>query len=164
MCPVVRTRASRDTMSVPRKICPSKMAGWGSHRTHNFNEGPSPMPTESAASNKTAGLVCFGLALADWSERCFPDPVVLALLGILVIFLAGLILRQSATCVGQQESRPRRQLQFNLHASYHTVGGFLALLKRKADLESQPIDSRLPPQCGVVVLQLQSDRLAGIVS
>ncbi len=46
-----------------------------------------PRTTES-------GLARFGLSLADWSERWFPDPLVFALLGILIVFLAGLCLRQ----------------------------------------------------------------------
>src|SRR5207302_1651635 len=54
------------------------------------------MPAESAGSNKEGALVRFGFALADWSERWFPDPLVFALLGILAVFLAGLILHESA--------------------------------------------------------------------
>lgn len=36
-----------------------------------------------------------GLALASWSERWFPDPLVFALLGILVVFVAGIALHES---------------------------------------------------------------------
>ena len=39
-------------------------------------------------------LVRFGLALANWSERWFPDPLVFALLGIVIVFLIGLALQQ----------------------------------------------------------------------
>ncbi len=48
-----------------------------------------PRTTEGA-------LARFGLSLADWSERWFPDPLVFALLGILVVFLTGLCLHQPA--------------------------------------------------------------------
>jgi short-chain fatty acids transporter len=41
------------------------------------------------------GLVRFGLGLASWSERWFPDPLVFALLGIVVVFIVGLGLHQS---------------------------------------------------------------------
>src|SRR5258708_1178407 len=34
-------------------------------------------------------LVRIGLALAAWSERWFPDPLVFALAGVVVVFLAG---------------------------------------------------------------------------
>jgi short-chain fatty acids transporter len=40
-------------------------------------------------------LVRFGLALANWSERCFPDPLVFALIGIVVVFVVGILLHQS---------------------------------------------------------------------
>jgi short-chain fatty acids transporter len=42
------------------------------------------------------GLARFGLVLANWSERWFPDPLVFALLGILFVFLTGLSLHESA--------------------------------------------------------------------
>jgi len=41
------------------------------------------------------GLVRFGLRLATWSERWFPDPLIFALLGIVVVFVVGLFLHQS---------------------------------------------------------------------
>jgi len=40
-------------------------------------------------------LVRFGLALANWSELWFPDPLVFAFIGIVVVFLTGLVLRES---------------------------------------------------------------------
>jgi short-chain fatty acids transporter len=43
-----------------------------------------------------SGLARFGLGLAEWSERWFPDPLVFALLGILFVFLLGLCLREPA--------------------------------------------------------------------
>ena len=32
-----------------------------------------------------------GLALAAWSERWFPDPLVIALLGVVVVFVGGVL-------------------------------------------------------------------------
>ncbi|HEX8800005.1 MAG TPA: TIGR00366 family protein [Terriglobales bacterium] len=40
-------------------------------------------------------VVRFGLGLANWSERWFPDPLVFAFIGILVVFITGLLLRES---------------------------------------------------------------------
>jgi len=56
--------------------------------------------SRGASSNKLeaateGGLVRFGLGLANWSERWFPDPLVFALLGIVVVFIVGLFLHQS---------------------------------------------------------------------
>ncbi len=49
-----------------------------------------------------SGLARFGLGLANWSERWFPDPLVFALLGIVFVFLAGLCLHQSASLLAVQ--------------------------------------------------------------
>jgi len=39
--------------------------------------------------------VRYGLALANWCERWFPDPLVFAFIGIVVVFVTGLVLRES---------------------------------------------------------------------
>lgn len=49
-----------------------------------------------------SGLARFGLALASWSERWFPDPLVFALIGIVVVFITGLCLKQSAAKLAVQ--------------------------------------------------------------
>ncbi len=49
-----------------------------------------------------SGLARFGLGLASWSERWFPDPLVFALLGIVFVFLSGLCLRESASKLAVQ--------------------------------------------------------------
>jgi short-chain fatty acids transporter len=41
---------------------------------------------------KEGGLARFGLALAAWSEKWFPDAIVFALLGIIIVFGFGLLL------------------------------------------------------------------------
>src|SRR2546428_510713 len=38
-----------------------------------------------------------GLALASWSERWFPDPLVIALLGVIVVFVIGILSGVSPT-------------------------------------------------------------------
>src|SRR5260370_7824107 len=53
------------------------------------------MPREKQAATQEQPLVRFGLGLANWSERWFPDPLIFALLGIVVVFVVGLLLRQS---------------------------------------------------------------------
>ena len=52
-------------------------------------------PQKKPAPTKQQGLVRLGLGLANWSERWFPDPLVFALLGIVVVFGVGLLLHQS---------------------------------------------------------------------
>jgi hypothetical protein len=53
------------------------------------------MPREKQATTQEQPIVRFGLGLANWSERWFPDPLIFALLGIVVVFIVGLLLRQS---------------------------------------------------------------------
>jgi short-chain fatty acids transporter len=84
------------------------------------------MPAESAALSKERGLVRFGLALADWSERWFPDPLVFALLGILVVFLAGLILHQSAKDLAIQGGKNFWSLvPFTMQMVMIIIGGYV---------------------------------------
>src|SRR3974390_3750276 len=47
------------------------------------------------STGREGTLVRCGLALANWSERWFPDPLVFAFLGIVIVFLTGLLLRES---------------------------------------------------------------------
>ncbi len=60
--------------------------------------------TQPNAGNRSAesGLARFGLGLAHWSERWFPDPLVFALLGIVFVFLTGLCLHESASKLAVQ--------------------------------------------------------------
>ena len=44
------------------------------------------MPRENRTAAQEQPLVRFGLGLANWSERWFPDPLIFALLGIVVVF------------------------------------------------------------------------------
>lgn len=51
-------------------------------------------PQEAKRPIAETGLARFGLALASWSERWFPDPLVFALAGVVIVFVFGLLLRQ----------------------------------------------------------------------
>jgi short-chain fatty acids transporter len=59
-------------------------------------EDSTPMTQDRNPASEEHVLVRFGLGLANWSERWFPDPLVFALLGIVVVFAVGLALHQSA--------------------------------------------------------------------
>src|SRR5664279_210643 len=57
---------------------------------------PHPDRLAHKPGNGSEGAVArCGLALANWSERWFPDPLVFAFIGIVVVFLIGLLLRES---------------------------------------------------------------------
>jgi len=46
--------------------------------------------SESATEERLGRLESFGVGLADWSQRWFPDAFVFALLALIIIFLAGI--------------------------------------------------------------------------
>jgi len=52
------------------------------------------VPQKAQPATQEKRLVRFGLGLANWSEKWFPDPLVFALMGIVVVFLVGLLLHQ----------------------------------------------------------------------
>ena len=49
-----------------------------------------PKSSRKAGGTAESGLARFGLTLANWSERWFPDPLVFALAGVVIVFLFGL--------------------------------------------------------------------------
>jgi short-chain fatty acids transporter len=51
-------------------------------------------PQEAKRPITETTLARFGLALANWSERWFPEPLVFALAGVIIVFILGLLLGQ----------------------------------------------------------------------
>jgi short-chain fatty acids transporter len=76
--------------------------------------------------SRESGLARFGLSLANWSERWFPDPLVFALLGILVVFIAGLCLRQSPSKLAIQGAKNFWTLvPFTMQMVMIIIGGYV---------------------------------------
>src|SRR5256884_4121499 len=48
--------------------------------------------TSAVTRSREPAAIRLGLAISDWTERWFPDAFVFALLGIVVVFVAGLLL------------------------------------------------------------------------
>jgi short-chain fatty acids transporter len=83
-------------------------------------------PPEKHAPVQEQGLVRFGLGLARWSERWFPDPLVFALLGIVVVFVAGLLLHQSPAKLAIQGGKNFWTLvPFTMQMVMIIVGGYV---------------------------------------
>jgi short-chain fatty acids transporter len=73
-----------------------------------------------------SGLARFGLTLAGWSERWFPDPLVFALLGIVFVFLTGLCLRQSPSQLAIQGGKNFWTLvPFTMQMVMIIIGGYV---------------------------------------
>ncbi len=84
------------------------------------------MHVPTAKQAQPRGLVRFGLSLANWSERWFPDPLVFALVGIVVVFLVGLSLHQSAAKLAIQGGKSFWALvPFTMQMVMIIVGGYV---------------------------------------
>src|SRR5271170_1946954 len=84
------------------------------------------MTREKHAAAQEQPLVRFGLGLANWSERWFPDPLVFALLGIVVVFVVGLLLRQSpARLVIQGGKNFWTLVPFTMQMVMIIIGGYV---------------------------------------
>ena len=81
---------------------------------------------QQPAQGTESGLARFGLRLAGWSERWFPDPLVFALLGILFVFVTGLCLRQSASQLAIQGGKNFWTLvPFTMQMVMIIIGGYV---------------------------------------
>ena len=67
-----------------------------------------------------------GLALAEWSEKWFPDALVFALLGIFIVFCAGLLLGESPFKLATQGGKAFWTLvPFTMQMVMVIIGGFV---------------------------------------
>ena len=84
------------------------------------------MPQTTQPSIRERHLVRFGLRLANWSEKWFPDPLVFALLGIVVVFLVGLLLHQSPAKLAIQGGKNFWTLvPFTMQMVMIIIGGYV---------------------------------------
>ena len=87
------------------------------------------MTTASGTSVSRASegrLVHWGLALANWSERWFPDPFVFALLGVAVVFLIGLAAGESPQNLALQAGKSFWSLvPFTMQMVMIIIGGYV---------------------------------------
>ncbi len=73
-----------------------------------------------------SGLARVGLSLANWSERWFPDPLVFAFIGIVVVFITGLLLKQSPTKLAVQGGKNFWTLvPFTMQMVMIIIGGYV---------------------------------------
>jgi short-chain fatty acids transporter len=85
-----------------------------------------PLPPEKSATVQEQPLVRFGLGLANWSERWFPDSMIFALLGIVVVFVVGLLLHQSPSQLAIQGGKSFWSLvPFTMQMVMIMIGGYL---------------------------------------
>jgi short-chain fatty acids transporter len=81
---------------------------------------------ESSSSVSEGRLARFGLKLAAWSERWFPEPLVFALAGVVVVFLFGLLLHQSPAKLAVQGGKNFWTLvPFTMQMVMVIIGGYV---------------------------------------
>ncbi len=84
------------------------------------------MPQEKQAATQEQPLVRFGLGLANWSERWFPDPLIFALLGIVVVFVVGLCFTRAPAKLAIQGGKSFWTLvPFTMQMVMIIVGGYV---------------------------------------
>jgi short-chain fatty acids transporter len=84
------------------------------------------MPPEKVETVREKPIVRFGLGLATWSERWFPDPLIFALLGIVVVFVVGLLLHESPSKLAIQGGKNFWSLvPFTMQMVMIIVGGYV---------------------------------------
>ena len=107
------------------------------------------MASEQKAGAEVAEgrLARFGLALAQWSERWFPDPLVFALLGIVFVFVTGIVLRERASTLALQGGKSFWALiPFTMQMVMIIIGGYVVastpavywLIRRLAGIPKTP--------------------------
>jgi short-chain fatty acids transporter len=101
----------------------------------------------AGAAVAEGGLARFGLALARWSERWFPDPLVFALLGIVFVFVFGIVLREHASTLALQGGKSFWALiPFTMQMVMIIIGGYVVastpavywLIRRLAGIPKTP--------------------------
>ena len=86
----------------------------------------SERPGKSARLETEGGLARVGLALANWSERWFPDPLVFALAGVVLVFVFGLLLHQPASKLAIQGAKNFWTLvPFTMQMVMIIIGGYV---------------------------------------
>ena len=82
--------------------------------------------SKQTAATSEGGLIRLGLGLANWSERWFPDPLVFALLGIVIVFIVGVLMHQSPTKLAIQGGKNFWALvPFTMQMVMIIIGGYV---------------------------------------
>src|SRR6202162_3557424 len=107
-------------------------------------QSPEPKkPQEAKRPITETSLARFGLALATWSERWFPEPLVFALAGVIIVFIFGLLLRQSPSTLAIQGGKNFWTLvPFTMQMVMIIIGGYV--------VASTPVLRRLIQRLAVI--------------
>ncbi len=83
------------------------------------------------------GLARLGLGLANWSERWFPDALVFALLGIVIVFIIGLLIGEKPYKLALEGGKQFWVLiPFTMQMAMIIIGGYLVASTPAAVLDN----------------------------
>lgn len=86
----------------------------------------TPKRAETAEKAQVGGLERFGLWLAEWSEKWFPDAWVFALTGVVVVFLFGLLIGESPSKLAIEGGKSFWTLiPFTMQMALIIIGGYV---------------------------------------
>lgn len=81
---------------------------------------------QNTAEKKENALERFGLGLAEWSEKWFPDAWVFALLGVVIVFVFGLLIGESPTKLALEGGKSFWILiPFTMQMAMIIIGGYV---------------------------------------
>lgn len=84
------------------------------------------MPARTSAATNESGLARLGLTLARFSERWFPDPLVFALLAIIIVFIFGVAIGESPSRLAIAGGRSFWSLvPFTMQMVMIIIGGYV---------------------------------------
>ena len=87
---------------------------------------PKTLKKEEPASVADGALVRFGLLLSNWSERWFPDPLVFAFAGVILVFIFGLCIGQKPANLAYQGGKAFWTLvPFTMQMVMIIIGGYV---------------------------------------
>lgn len=90
------------------------------------NDVKATKPVASSGTVADGPLVRFGLTLSTWSERWFPDPLVFAMAGVVLVFLFGLIIHQKPYDLAYQGGKAFWTLvPFTMQMVMIIIGGYV---------------------------------------
>lgn len=96
---------------------------------------------------REGGLARVGLALADWSERWFPDALIFAFLGIVMVFIVGLLIGENPYKLALEGGKQFWILiPFTMQMAMIIIGGYVVasapavywVIQRLASIPSTP--------------------------
>jgi short-chain fatty acids transporter len=89
----------------------------------DVKKAKSAVPSGTVADGP---LVRFGLTLSTWSERWFPDPLVFAMAGVVLVFIFGLIIHQKPYDLAYQGGKAFWSLvPFTMQMVMIIIGGYV---------------------------------------